>query len=133
MQKCHACQSVIRQPKAGAMHMHKLKSKTDYLSPQLRKWSLIYMHTCVCKHMCLCVDICVCVQYSTMTTYSVILRCVPYHCLYNKRIVWVFFPFQERYVNIGPQINFFTDFCTNLQKMLKVGEGKPDCMGVISS
>lgn len=37
--------------------MHKLKSKTDYLSPQLR--SLIYMHTCthvsMCKYMCVCI------------------------------------------------------------------------------
>ena len=44
------------------MHMQELKSKTDYLSPQLRNGALftytrvcVYTYVSMCRYMCVCI------------------------------------------------------------------------------
>ena len=115
------------------MYMQELKSKTDYLSPQLRNGAL-FTYTCVCvyTYVSMCRYMCVCI-----VLYNDYIHCDLEVCAVSLLIQYTnrpgFFPFRERHVNTGPKINFSTDFCTNLQKMLKVSEGKPDWVGVISS
>ena len=85
----------------------------------------LYLHTrvcvCVCIRMCLCRYMCVCI-----VLYNDYIHCDLEVCAISLLIQQMnhlgFFPFQQRHVNTGPKINFFTDFCTNLQKMFKVRE-----------